>query len=99
MLAQILGSVFARNLALAELFHHLGMLKAFGLVQILAVLDKKHVRRCEGYSFIAVNKWMVARDPFGIAGRELESVLLAIGVEVLGTGQSGFQKGGFPQPV
>ena len=88
MLSQMLGSIFARDLPLAELFHHFNVFQAFDLVQILAVLGKEHVRRREGGSLVAVNKRMVARDPFGIAGRELKSVILAVGVEVLRTGQS-----------
>lgn len=99
MFPQMRRGLFASDLALPELFHHLCMLAAFGHLQFMAVLFEKITDRIERGSLVSVHKSMVAGNVFGVAGCKLKRIRFIIGILVLWTCKSRFQEGGVSQTM
>lgn len=93
------GCFLKAYLAYSELHHHFSMCTPLGMLKIIAIVGQEIVRGGEGRALIAVKKWMVAGNAFGIAGRKPEVIMFSVGVEGPGTGQGRLQQGGVPQAM
>ena len=93
------GRFLKACLAFGELYHHCGMRAPPGMLKIMAIVGQEVVRGGEGRALIAVKKWMVAGNAFGIAGRKPEVIIFSAGVEGPGTGQGRLQQGGVSQAM
>lgn len=78
MVPEMLGCVFTGDLALAKLFHHLGMLHPLGSEELPAIVVQELMRGLECGALVSVNKGMVAGNGLGVAGRKREEILFAV---------------------
>ena len=93
------GYFLKAYLAFGELHHHFSMCTPPGMIKIMAIVGQEVVRSGEGRALIAVKKWMVAGNAFGIAGRKPEVIIFSPGVEGSRTGQGRLQQGGVSQAM
>lgn len=74
------GRFLKTYLALSESHHHFSMRAPPGMRKIMAIVGQEVVRGGEGRALIAVKKWMIAGNAFGIAGRKPEVIIFSVGV-------------------
>jgi len=99
MLPQMLRRVFPGDLSLAELLHHLSVLMPLCLIEVMAILRQEKVCCCKRSPLVSINERMVAGNAFGVAGRELERIILTVSMKVFRPSQGRFQKGGVTQTM